>query len=375
MLALDLLGHGGNAPAAERDHPERPRRRRRRGLAAGRRAHLVGFSLGALVAQHLARYRPDLVASLTSVSSVCRRTESRARRCARPAGGRGGRLPRRVSRPRCSAGTTEPASIRSWWSQTRTTLLANDLASFLNCYRVFATADAEIGPGAAADRRARRWPITGELDAGLHARHVPAPRRGDPVLPRRGRPRRPPHAPGPRPHEFVTSTDHLHPGERPCRSSHPNRYDHHIGGRAGRRRPTARPSPAPTRPPGRALYAAARGNAATWTGRCDAAREAFDDPRWQDLSQTRRGHLLRRLGDLIAEHADELARMETLDNGKLLREMRAQMAGCPSTTTTTPGSPTRSRATSSRPRTGESSTTPRASRSVSSARSRPGTRR
>ena len=42
-------------------------------------SHLVGFSLGALVAQHLARYRPELVATLTSVSSVCRRTaEERA---------------------------------------------------------------------------------------------------------------------------------------------------------------------------------------------------------------------------------------------------------------------------------------------------------
>lgn len=56
---------------------------------------------------------------------------------------------------------------------------------------------------------------------------------------------------------------------------------------------------------------------------------AFVDPRWKDLSQTRRGHLLRRLGDLIGEHGEELARMETLDNGKLLREMRAQLATLP----------------------------------------------
>lgn len=60
-----------------------------------------------------------------------------------------------------------------------------------------------------------------------------------------------------------------------------------------------------------------------------AARAAFDDPRWRDLSQTRRGHLLRRLADLVAENADELARMETLDNGKLLREMRGQLATLP----------------------------------------------
>jgi len=35
------------------------------------------------------------------------------------------------------------------------------------------------------------------------------------------------------------------------------------------------------------------------------------------------------LGDLVGEHADELARMESEDNGKLLREMRAQLAAMP----------------------------------------------
>ena len=60
-----------------------------------------------------------------------------------------------------------------------------------------------------------------------------------------------------------------------------------------------------------------------------AAQAAFEDPRWRDLSQTRRGHLLRRLGDLIGENAEELARMEILDNGKLLREMRGQLASLP----------------------------------------------
>lgn len=77
------------------------------------------------------------------------------------------------------------------------------------------------------------------------------------------------------------------------------------------------------------LYRAARGNAADIEQAVAAARKAFEDPRWRDLSQTRRGHLLRRLGDLIAENAEELARMETRDNGKLLREMRGQLAALP----------------------------------------------
>ncbi|MEU4969338.1 aldehyde dehydrogenase [Streptomyces smyrnaeus] len=84
-------------------------------------------------------------------------------------------------------------------------------------------------------------------------------------------------------------------------------------------------NPATRRP----LYQAARGNAADVERAVAAARETFEDPRWRDLSQTRRGHLLRRLGDLIAQNAADLARMETRDNGKLLREMHGQLAALP----------------------------------------------
>lgn len=80
---------------------------------------------------------------------------------------------------------------------------------------------------------------------------------------------------------------------------------------------------------GEVLYRAARGTAADVDRAVSAARKTFEDPRWRDLSQTKRGHLLRRLGDLIGEHAEDLARTETLDNGKLLREMRGQLATLP----------------------------------------------
>ena len=77
------------------------------------------------------------------------------------------------------------------------------------------------------------------------------------------------------------------------------------------------------------LYRAARGNEADVARAVSAASAAFENPAWRDLSQTKRGHLLRRLGDLVGEHAEELARMESEDNGKLLREMRAQLAAIP----------------------------------------------
>jgi aldehyde dehydrogenase (NAD+) len=56
-----------------------------------------------------------------------------------------------------------------------------------------------------------------------------------------------------------------------------------------------------------------------------AARAAFEHSDWRGLNATQRGKLLTRLGDLVAEHADELAQLETRDNGKLINEMSAQL--------------------------------------------------
>src|SRR3546814_17157181 len=55
---------------------------------------------------------------------------------------------------------------------------------------------------------------------------------------------------------------------------------------------------------------------------------SFPTRRSSDLS-TRRGHLLRRFGDLIADNADRLARIEVRDNGKLYAEMKRQVEYIP----------------------------------------------
>jgi phenylacetaldehyde dehydrogenase len=47
-----------------------------------------------------------------------------------------------------------------------------------------------------------------------------------------------------------------------------------------------------------------------------AARSAFDSGLWPNMLPSERARLLWRLGDLIDAHADELAELETLDNGK-----------------------------------------------------------
>lgn len=56
----------------------------------------------------------------------------------------------------------------------------------------------------------------------------------------------------------------------------------------------------------------------------EAAATAFRGE-WRRLTATKRGHLLRRLADLISAEAETLAVIETRDNGKLINEMRMQL--------------------------------------------------
>ncbi|HEY5706262.1 MAG TPA: aldehyde dehydrogenase family protein [Terrimicrobiaceae bacterium] len=53
-----------------------------------------------------------------------------------------------------------------------------------------------------------------------------------------------------------------------------------------------------------------------------AARRAFDSGPWSRATARERGRLLYKLADLIEEHIDELAGIETLDNGKPIRDSR-----------------------------------------------------
>lgn len=162
VITPDLPGHGSRPPApdgvtladlADGVADEIP---------AG--SHLVGFSLGALVAQHLALHRPEPAATLTSVSSVCDRTpEERSSVLARL----------RTAEADFAASTA--ASLERWYAgtgvdadriaRTEATLLANDVRSFLNCYRVFATADAELAPRLGGIT-VRALAVTGEDDPG-----------------------------------------------------------------------------------------------------------------------------------------------------------------------------------------------------------------
>jgi phenylacetaldehyde dehydrogenase len=54
-----------------------------------------------------------------------------------------------------------------------------------------------------------------------------------------------------------------------------------------------------------------------------AARRAFESGPRPAMTATERGRLIWRLGDLVFEHLEELAELETLDNGKPISVTRA----------------------------------------------------
>ena len=54
-----------------------------------------------------------------------------------------------------------------------------------------------------------------------------------------------------------------------------------------------------------------------------AARRALEDSEWSRVNASERGRVIWRIGDLILEHADELATIESIDNGKPFAVARA----------------------------------------------------
>ncbi|MDQ5973097.1 MAG: aminomuconate-semialdehyde/2-hydroxymuconate-6-semialdehyde dehydrogenase [Actinomycetota bacterium] len=71
---------------------------------------------------------------------------------------------------------------------------------------------------------------------------------------------------------------------------------------------------------GRVLGQVARGGRAEADAAVAAARAAF--PAWAAMSPQERGEILLRLADSVEAHVEELAQIETLDNGSLLRSHR-----------------------------------------------------
>lgn len=67
---------------------------------------------------------------------------------------------------------------------------------------------------------------------------------------------------------------------------------------------------------------AARGTKADVDKAVEAAHEAFDET-WSKTSVTERSNILLKIADIVESNADRLARIETVDNGKAVRECHA----------------------------------------------------
>jgi aldehyde dehydrogenase (NAD+) len=88
-----------------------------------------------------------------------------------------------------------------------------------------------------------------------------------------------------------------------------------IGGKwvdsvGGKTFPTVNPAT------GDAICQVAEGDKADVDRAVKAARKAFDEGPWPRMNASERGRLLNRLADLIEQHKEELAALESLDNGK-----------------------------------------------------------
>jgi (E)-2-((N-methylformamido)methylene)succinate hydrolase len=143
VLSLDLPGHG-QAPRVREPISLAGLADRVAAQIPGR-VHLAGFSLGALIAQQLALSRSDRIASLMLISSVANRSAEQA-----------SAVRERMQASERDFAAAARAAISRWmtpaWQRREpelaeevlATLLRNDHASYLACYRVFATSDREL---------------------------------------------------------------------------------------------------------------------------------------------------------------------------------------------------------------------------------------
>ncbi|HEY6498144.1 MAG TPA: aldehyde dehydrogenase family protein [Streptosporangiaceae bacterium] len=74
---------------------------------------------------------------------------------------------------------------------------------------------------------------------------------------------------------------------------------------------------------GQTLAKVAEGDAEDINRAVRAARRAFEEGPWGRMTASDRGRIIWKIGDLILQHADELAQLESLDNGKPVAVARA----------------------------------------------------
>lgn len=89
--------------------------------------------------------------------------------------------------------------------------------------------------------------------------------------------------------------------------------------KAEKQRPTVNPAT------GEVIGYAAEGSAEDMKAAIEAAREAFDSGIWSETSASERAAILFKIADKLEEAKEELAALETMDNGKPYREAEADV--------------------------------------------------
>ncbi|NHU84872.1 alpha/beta fold hydrolase [Kocuria sp. JC486] len=162
--ALDLPGHGEQPPLTSETTLAELSQDVLDRLPEGK-VHLVGFSLGALIAMHIAAHHPERVETLALLSAVCERTEEEAAAVAT-----------RLTAARQDFAGSMATALDRWFPETtansavlrestRSMLFANDPGSYVRAYEVFATGDRQIA-GDLALIQAPTLMITGAEDPG-----------------------------------------------------------------------------------------------------------------------------------------------------------------------------------------------------------------
>lgn len=75
------------------------------------------------------------------------------------------------------------------------------------------------------------------------------------------------------------------------------------------------------------LALASEGDKADVDDAVKAARKAFDEGKWPNMGPHERARYLLKIADLVEQHADELATLETLNNGMAISLARGMVAG------------------------------------------------
>lgn len=150
VIAYDMVGHGGSG------HPPGPyslsqfveQLAELMNHLQIEKSHIIGFSMGGMVAQAFGLKYPDKVKTLTIMNAVANRTKEQRKA-----------VLKRVEEVKITGplATIEPA-IKRWFnleflnskeetvSKIRKRLQTNDAASYLAAYTLFATADEDLWP-------------------------------------------------------------------------------------------------------------------------------------------------------------------------------------------------------------------------------------